>query len=413
MTQATLLGPANDDLVIGKQITVPDGLQLTFWSEADLFINEPVTLSGSQTLSFYAGDNLYVNARVSSQHASGKVALKAGQNETATGNNSSYYINAPVDIEAGANFYSKIGYDGSLWTYTVVTELGAAGSRTRADLQGIIDAMGGIYALGADINASITTTWNDGAGFEPFFKPNSTHHFKGRFEGLGHVVDGLYINRPGTDNVGLFGMVQYSGAKTQVSNLGVTNANITGKQFVGGVIGKVSEGNAFNIFSTGQVNGSRWVGGAIGYVVMGYQANHVIKNSYSLADVNCSGSTVGGLIGQSMAQVANSYSTGLVNGSTSAGGLIGSSIKSANGSFWDVNTSSQGTSKGNGVLGKSTAEMKSKSTYTDAGWDFNTSTGMWKIFPNHYPQFRWVLNPNDISWSSLWLEWMPWRMIST
>jgi hypothetical protein len=50
-------------------------------------------------------------------------------------------------------------------------------------------------------------------------------------------------------------------------------------------------------------------------------------------------------------------------------------------SFWDVNTSGQTTSAGGGT-GKTTAEMKTLSTFTSAGWDF---TSVWVLPLGQYP----------------------------
>jgi hypothetical protein len=53
-------------------------------------------------------------------------------------------------------------------------------------------------------------------------------------------------------------------------------------------------------------------------------------------------------------------------------------------SFWDIDTSGQLTSAGG--TGKTTAEMKTKSTFTDAGWDF---VEIWDIGENQtYPFLR-------------------------
>jgi hypothetical protein len=54
-------------------------------------------------------------------------------------------------------------------------------------------------------------------------------------------------------------------------------------------------------------------------------------------------------------------------------------------SFWDVNTS--GLSSSAGGVGKTTKEMRTKSTFTDAGWNF---TDVWFIVENvTYPALRW------------------------
>jgi hypothetical protein len=59
-----------------------------------------------------------------------------------------------------------------------------------------------------------------------------------------------------------------------------------------------------------------------------------------------------------------------------------------NNSFWDTQTSGQSSSDGG--TGKTTAEMKTQTTYTDAGWDFAT---VWEMICSNYPTLR--SNPDN------------------
>ncbi|GAI68881.1 unnamed protein product [marine sediment metagenome] len=90
----------------------------------------------------------------------------------------------------------------------------------------------------------------------------------------------------------------------------------------------------------------------------------------------------GGLVG-SGGTISNCYSTGLVTAPAQAGGLVGINPTSVTNSFWDIITSGQATSAGG--TGKTTAQMKTAATFTDAGWDFAT---IWTIcggVNNDYP----------------------------
>ena len=90
---------------------------------------------------------------------------------------------------------------------------------------------------------------------------------------------------------------------------------------------------------------------------------------------------VGGLVGwNDDSNISNCYSTGTVSGSSSVGGLVGLNYGSVVGSFWDTDTSGQTTSAGG--TGKTTAEMKTLSTFTSAGWDF---TSVWVLPLGQYP----------------------------
>jgi hypothetical protein len=102
---------------------------------------------------------------------------------------------------------------------------------TLDELQAVNSDFSPHYILGNDIDASETETWNNGAGFTPI--GNSSDPFLGNFDGQGYTIDGLYINRPNTDYVGLFAYVMDS----NIINIGVTNLDIQGADSVGGLVG--------------------------------------------------------------------------------------------------------------------------------------------------------------------------------
>ena len=114
------------------------------------------------------------------------------------------------------------------------------------------------YVLGNNINASETETWNSGAGFTPI---GNGVEFSGDFDGQGYSVDGLYINRPNTNGVGLFGGISSS----DIKNIGVTNIDIQGGYNVGGLVGDNNNGaNIMYSYSSGAVSGDSAVGGLVG-----------------------------------------------------------------------------------------------------------------------------------------------------
>ena len=163
----------------------------------------------------------------------------------------------------------------------------------------------------------------------------------------------------------------------------------------GGFIGnldwryKVSE-----CYSTGNViNMAKDTGGFIGYVK--YETH--VENCYSLGNVTrVEGSdqpNYGGFVGfqnpwhEYFSTIKNCYSIGSVSGTDdNNNGFLGNKgaacIDTLN--FWDVEFSGQDSSAGNAV-GKTTAEMKTASTFTDAGWDF---TNVWEIVGDNYPTLR-------------------------
>ncbi|MDZ7723536.1 MAG: GLUG motif-containing protein [candidate division KSB1 bacterium] len=138
-----------------------------------------------------------------------------------------------------------------------------------------------------DIDASATSGWNSGAGFSPI--GNSTTKFTGYYNGGDHSIDNLFINRPATDYIGLFGYVD--GAT--IKNIGVTNVDISGEYYVGGLVGYNNNSSAVNnSYSSGSVTGNnRYVGGLVG---QNYNSS-TITNSYSSGSVTGSADYTGGL----------------------------------------------------------------------------------------------------------------------
>lgn len=165
--------------------------------------------------------------------------------------------------------------------------------------------------------------------------------FTGVFDGNYKKISNLTFNQV-VDFMGLFRTVGSTGV---VKNLGVINFNITGGNYTGLLIGQ-TVGNVDNCYSTGAVNGTTRVGGLIGRFWK-TDGTTVVKNSYSEATVNGS-DFIGGLIGWVRGSVSNSYhKTGLVTGTGDrVGGLIGSGDIAT-----IANCSAEGTVTGRDIVG--------------------------------------------------------------
>jgi hypothetical protein len=120
-----------------------------------------------------------------------------------------------------------------------------------------------------------------------------------------------------------------------------------------------------------------------------------ITSCYSMGSV-VGTERVGGLVGGNYSSICSCYSSGTVSGEVEVGGLVGYFRNypgtSVSASFWDTDTSGWNTSTAG--TGKTTAEMKAKSTFTGAGWDFvcETANGIddiWFMPPDDYPRLTW------------------------
>jgi hypothetical protein len=281
----------------------------------------------------------------------------------------------------------------------------------------------------ANIDASSTSGWSGGAGMPTIGTGYPGYqYFTGSYNGQDFTISQLYINRS-TQNTGLFGFVGTGG---MVKNLGLVDVNIIGgADYVGGIAG-ASVGDIRNCFVTGSVSVSspiysrRYIGGLVGTnygnidscysgaLVMGgeyvgglvgevWNSGKHVANSYATGQVN-SGSSyfrrIGGLVGSlaNSGNIINCYATGMLYG-VETGGLVGYTDGSAvtiSNSFWDTQTTGTATSVAGGT-GKTTAEMKTSSTFTSAGWNFTAPWGINASWNNGYPYLRSLVTAPSIS----------------
>ena len=204
------------------------------------------------------------------------------------------------------------------------------------DLDAIRDNMVEKYVLMNDLDSGTNgyatvagPSANNGTGWEPIgdaelyvggdpmidFYLNVP--FNGTFDGQGYEIKDLFINRPLEALVGLFTAVGPAGIITDV---GIVNADITGSDgagcLIGGSLGTVSECySSGTVFSTGF-----GAGGLIGGIEGG-----TVSDCYSSAAANCTLLGAGGLMSSISGGgiVEDCYATGNVRADyTTAGGLV-------------------------------------------------------------------------------------------
>lgn len=253
--------------------------------------------------------------------------------------------------------------------------------------------------------------------------------FVGVFDGNGHVLRNAVIHQPGSDCVGLFGTLGDGG---HIKNLGLVDADIQGNDFVGSLVGKSFAGTISSCYAAGSVTATGWYAGGLA----GWNKNATITSSYSLstvigtesvgglvgknddAIVSCyargdifgTGECVGGLAGENSGTLTACYATGSVIGIDNVGGVVGKHNGTLTGCFWDTTTSNTTDGVGNidpdpaGVFGKSTSEMKIRSTFTDAGWDFtnemaNGTDDIWRMCADGVdtPRLNWQSTAGDLA----------------
>jgi len=198
-----------------------------------------------------------------------------------------------------------------------------------------------------------------------------------------------------SSNLKVGGLVGYNPGGEIYDSYAICDVNASIKE-AGGLVGYCWSSKIERCFADCNITGNNEVGGLCGYTY-GTQ----IKNSY--ASGSATGvSIVGGLVGNNnnTGPLTNCYSSTSVTGESDTGGLVGLGIAShTTNCYWDIESSGQSYSVGG--TGKTTAEMKTESTFTDAGWDFvwetvNGTDYIWAICEDvSYPKLSWQFIPGD------------------
>jgi len=322
------------------------------------------------------------------------------------------------------------------------------------DLLGFVDSANYNFRLSADINL---------AAAPGFFIPSLAGKFDGaghiisnlavnqpfneNIGMFGHVLTGGAVNNLGLTDVNIsgrdvvgglvginFGSINNAyatGSVTGINDVGglvgendgsISNAyamsSVTGNFILdadgdrpnanaGGLVGNNS-GTISNAYATGSVSGTNNVGGLVGFNL------GTISNTYATGPVTGT-SAVGGLVGENSAftggpngNISNAYATGSVTGTNNVGGLVGSNFLDdrISNAFWDTQSTGQGangvgSANVPGATGKTPAEMKQLTTFSNAGWDISGTGGsaaVWRIYEgNTTPLLRSFLTPLTVT----------------
>ena len=182
-------------------------------------------------------------------------------------------------------------------------------------------------AAGSYASGTVSAEWTAGEGWLPIQSGElsilfAKNPFAATFDGNGHTVSNLYVNRR-PDNpedsapAGLFG----SASDSIIRNVGLVDADVSGLAIVGGLAG-ITGGAIKDSYVTGSVSGAVYVGGLAGWT--DYTAE--ISGSRFTGAVTAretDGAAVGGLVGYQDGGISDSYAAGSVSGDEYVGGLAG------------------------------------------------------------------------------------------
>lgn len=262
-------------------------------------------LDNPNSLSLDAAGSIYVNAPVNLTNDD--QSLNLGYSSQA-GQGLFFGDNGKINLTgSGASFASKGYY------YKVIHNIDELQAIGRNHL-----TLADNYVLGNDIDASATAGWNEGKGFLPIGgnRPHNgsiSRFFSGQFNGLGHSVKQLTINRGSSDYIGLFGAAQ----NASISHVRLNDVSIVGDNYVGALVGYYQGTSGARRIQGNQVSGTvsgisnnqfktGGIGGLIGYTDitsdMSSEVNLLINHNSSNARV--SGYLyVGGLLGSSSSNI--------------------------------------------------------------------------------------------------------------
>lgn len=216
------------------------------------------------------------------------------------------------------------------------------------------------YVLVSDIDCSETSSWNNGAGFEPI------SNFQGSFDGRGYIIRDLYINRPQDLNpVGLFsyianGGVRLADVRLDKNSVNADRVDITGGGDVGALVGEFQGYIIENVHSKLTVqttatwnNGDGPYGRAGGLVG---SLKSVIDHSSASGKVTALGTgptgrniTIGGLVGfmndydvqNKLVAIHDSYTGGTVGFAGDASSVSQAACAGLVGSVQAINANNQ------------------------------------------------------------------------
>ncbi|ELY61783.1 hypothetical protein C493_01754 [Natronolimnohabitans innermongolicus JCM 12255] len=174
--------------------------------------------------------------------------------------------------------------------------------------------------------------------------------FRGNFDGNGHTIRGLTIDRPTESEIGLFWDCQ----GVDIWDLNLVDVDITGDDKVGGLVGDFTAGTISNVSVSGTISGSDQIGGIVGNAgvgsviedttanvtitadrhvggIVGWNSDGPVRRAHADVDLTATTGDAGGLVGRhtpwrgdrSETVISDSSATGEVLSSSVVGGLVG------------------------------------------------------------------------------------------
>ncbi len=357
-----------------------------FLGAVDLILCSTAGVNWTATLAIYQGQGT-AGTKLCSQTISGSGAVQwntyrlevpvrqtQGSQYTISFANASTGLTVYVTADAypGGRCSQHSGYDYRFHTYVVTSDWSEEAYRdTNFTASATVISNAAQLAQfaylvngGARYVDKTVTLANDISLAGHFWTPISVNgNFAGTFDGSNRTIRSMIINRPDRDTQGLFG---YTGGNIQ--NVNVEDVDITGHDYVGGLIADGVAG-CVNCRVSGKVTGRFYVGGVLGYGhgwrtedctnrcsvdgysvvggVVGLGGNDAILRCRNEGNVYGYSQKVGGVMGEAQGDIVDCINTGAVVCTTAfgCGGIVGAT------EHWVRNSRNSGSVSGGSEVG--------------------------------------------------------------
>ena len=259
-----------------------------------------------------------------------------------------------ANLNAGHTYYIKIqGVNSSDFGYFDIGVFRGSPVKTQSALNAIRNNPSGSYFLMADINLS-------GVDWEPI--PS----FSGTFNGNGHTIRGLSVNRSDQKDVGLFGSISGS-----IDNLTLDSIQVSSElngQNTGGLAGSTTGTSTIsNCHVTGDssVAGGECTGGLVGF------NKAAITNSSTSCHVIGYGNFTGGLVGDNYNNIVDCHTNGNISATNYTGGLVGNNRSEGYISNCYATGNVNGLNRTGGLVGNNDAYIDTSYATGDVAGGFN------------------------------------------
>ncbi len=265
------------------------------WQTAPPVINKP--LAGATTITGKGTDGALIEVQV-------------GSEEFQTVCNRNTWSVTTLPLSAGSIIYAMATEDGKSFSYRVTERVQYQGNGTEVNPYLIHNAIelanvngSGYYKVMNDIDAS---------SINPWIPIGQSEAVNANIDGCNFTISGLSVN----SDKQFCGLIASTQGVT-LKNINLQINSFSGGKYSGGLVGVISEGTIHNCHIIGDVQGGDYSGGLVG------EARNTPIDSCSVIGNTTGSAYTGGLAGCANANITDCAVEGNVSGTTPVGGLVG------------------------------------------------------------------------------------------